>query len=48
MVFWAIVGVVILLALFAAWRKDRKHRSTISRRQGNVESDIGKTWGYYQ
>jgi hypothetical protein len=47
MVFWTIVGIVILLVLLAAWRKDHKHRVTISRTKGEVERDIGQTWGYY-
>jgi len=45
MVFWAVVGVVVLLVLFAAWRKDHKHHVTISRTEGDVERDIGDAWG---
>ena len=46
MVFWSIVGVVVLLVLLAAWRKDRRHKTTITRRNGAVESDIGDGWIY--
>lgn len=45
MVFWAVVGIVVLLVLFAAWRKDHKHHVTISRTNGDVERDIGDAWG---
>jgi hypothetical protein len=48
MVFWSVVAIVVLLVLFAAWRKDRKHRVTISRTKGEVERDIGQGWGGFR
>jgi hypothetical protein len=45
MVFWSVVGIVVLLVLLAAWRQDRKHHVTITRTKGDVERDIGDAWG---
>jgi hypothetical protein len=46
MVFWAIVLGVVAVVLFLAWRRDRKHKVTIDRRNGAVESDIGRAAMY--
>lgn len=48
MVFWSVVAIVILGVVLAAWRKDRKHPTTISRTQGDVERDIGEGWGGFR
>ncbi|MDH2413783.1 hypothetical protein [Nocardioides sp. CER19] len=47
MVFWSVVVLVVLVVLVAAWRADRKRHVRISRTNGDVERDIGDTWGYY-
>jgi hypothetical protein len=47
MVFWAVVGIVVLAVLAAAWRADHKRHVRITRTNGDVERNIGDTWGYY-
>jgi hypothetical protein len=44
MVFWAIVGVVVIAVLVFAWRADRRRKVSIDRRNPDVENDVAQAW----